>query len=144
VRLRATPQLAAGAHDPGFVRFRCAPASAVEVVAPAFTRRPSEPSVNDGPSDGPRLTRSPLEEMLTDAARGNTARFAHRDQVEDAWRIVSPLLEDESPVFPYEPRSWGPVAVNRATVPAGGWVNPMHRSRATDTTLSQSAQPARR
>jgi glucose-6-phosphate 1-dehydrogenase len=50
--------------------------------------------------------------------------FAREDYVEEAWRIVDPALKANTPVYPYEPKSWGPVEVERVT-PAGGWRNPV-------------------
>ena len=37
-----------------------------------------------------------------------TFRFAREDYVEEAWRIVDPVLKVETPLFPYEPGTWGP------------------------------------
>jgi len=62
------------------------------------------------------------EELLTDAIRGVTMRFARQDYVEEAWRIVDPVLDDATPVFEYEPGSWGPAEASRVA-PAGGWVD---------------------
>lgn len=144
VRFRPAPGAAGGrVSDAGFVRFRFLPAASIEVVTPALTRRPSEPTVEYGAADRPRNSRSLLEDLFTDAIRGKTARFAARGHIEDAWRIVSPLLDDESPVYAYESGSWGPAPVNRAIVPAGGWVNPLSPVHAADRTLSRSAQAAR-
>jgi glucose-6-phosphate 1-dehydrogenase len=126
-------------HEGGYIRFRCAPAVATEVVAPTFTRRSNRTS-EYGAGDRPRAGRSMIEDLFTDAIRGNTARFAPRDHVEDAWRIVSPLLDDESPVHLYDAATWGPVT--RASVPAGGWLNPACGPR-IDSTLFRSAQAAR-
>jgi glucose-6-phosphate 1-dehydrogenase len=39
--------------------------------------------------------------------RGNSARFARQDYVEQAWRIVDPILDDVAPVYEYEPGTWG-------------------------------------
>jgi glucose-6-phosphate 1-dehydrogenase len=63
------------------------------------------------------------EELLTDAARGVPLRFARQDYVEEAWRIVDPVLDDATPVFGYEPGSWGPSQANHVA-PSGGWINP--------------------
>src|SRR5438309_8715680 len=46
------------------------------------------------------------EELLYDAMRGNSARFARQDYVEQAWRIVDPILGDEARVYDYEPGRW--------------------------------------
>jgi glucose-6-phosphate 1-dehydrogenase len=52
------------------------------------------------------------EELLFDAMRGNSVRFARQDYVEQAWRIVDPVLDDASPIYTYEPGGWGPVEAN--------------------------------
>jgi glucose-6-phosphate 1-dehydrogenase len=49
------------------------------------------------------------ERLLLDVMRGDQTLFARRDLVEQAWRIVTPLLEQgEGPVESYEPGSAGP------------------------------------
>jgi len=63
------------------------------------------------------------ERVLGDAMAGDATLFAREDYVEEAWRIVDPLLKQATPVYPYEPHSWGPSEVDRVT-PAGGWLNP--------------------
>jgi glucose-6-phosphate 1-dehydrogenase len=48
-------------------------------------------------------------ELLGDALAGNSSRFARQDYVEEAWRIVDPvLLDDATPVHLYSPGTWGP------------------------------------
>ena len=64
------------------------------------------------------------ERVLGDAMAGDTTLFAREDYVEEAWRIVDPLFKKASPVYAYEPNSWGPNEVERVT-PAGGWQNPV-------------------
>jgi len=54
---------------------------------------------------------------------GDAALFAREDYVEEAWRIVDPVLRKNTPVYPYAPDSWGPKEVERVT-PPGGWSNP--------------------
>ena len=63
----------------------------------------------------------PYAELLSDAMRGETFRFARQDYVEEAWRIVDPVLEDGPPII-YEQGSWGPPEAD-ALVP-GGWAQP--------------------
>jgi len=48
------------------------------------------------------------EQLLGDALRGETFRFAREDYVEEAWRIVDPVLKSETAPFPYDPGTWGP------------------------------------
>ncbi len=64
------------------------------------------------------------ERVLTDAMAGDATLFARQDYVEEAWRIVDPALKAETPVFPYEPHTWGPKEVERVT-PPGGWHDPV-------------------
>ena len=38
--------------------------------------------------------------------------WAAKCAVEEAWRVVQPLLSDRPPVIAYEPGSWGPAAAS--------------------------------
>jgi glucose-6-phosphate 1-dehydrogenase len=49
--------------------------------------------------------------------------FAREDYVEEAWRIVDPVLKAETPIHEYEPNTWGPAEVDRV-MPPGSWSNP--------------------
>jgi glucose-6-phosphate 1-dehydrogenase len=68
------------------------------------------------------------EHLLWDALEGDTIDFIRGDHIEEAWRIVEPLLWDgESPSAPplhiYEPGSWGPQAADAFLAQDGrGWV----------------------
>src|SRR5262249_33118031 len=64
------------------------------------------------------------ERVLTDAMAGDATLFAREDYVEEAWRIVDPVLKLGTPVYEYDPKTWGPVEVERVT-PPGGWHNPV-------------------
>jgi glucose-6-phosphate 1-dehydrogenase len=75
-------------------------------------------------------SRSPLvgqidayERVLGAAMDGDATLFAREDYVEEAWRIVDPVLKAATPIYEYEPNTWGPNEVARVT-PAGGWSNP--------------------
>jgi glucose-6-phosphate 1-dehydrogenase len=63
------------------------------------------------------------ERVLGDAMAGDATLFARQDYVEEAWRIVDPALQAGTPVFDYEPGTWGPKEVEQVT-PPGGWQNP--------------------
>ncbi|HXC35827.1 MAG TPA: glucose-6-phosphate dehydrogenase [Candidatus Acidoferrales bacterium] len=67
------------------------------------------------------------ERVLTDAMAGDATLFAREDYVEEAWRIVDPVLKSGTPVHEYEPGTWGPAAVAgvEAVKPPGGWRNPV-------------------
>ena len=64
------------------------------------------------------------ERVLGDAMAGDATLFAREDYVEEAWRIVDPALKAGTPVFTYEPGTWGPAEVERVT-PPDGWLNPV-------------------
>jgi glucose-6-phosphate 1-dehydrogenase len=64
------------------------------------------------------------ERVLGDAMAGDSTLFAREDYVEEAWRIVDPVLKAGTPVFEYEPKTWGPAEVEKVT-PPGGWANPV-------------------
>jgi glucose-6-phosphate 1-dehydrogenase len=64
------------------------------------------------------------ERVLTDAMGADTSLFAREDYVEEAWRIVDPALKDKTPVFEYEPGTWGPKEAAQVA-PPGGWINPV-------------------
>jgi len=53
------------------------------------------------------------ERLLTDAIQGDASLFARSDEIEQAWNLVDPVLEQwDSPQAPaleeYDPGSWGP------------------------------------
>ena len=63
------------------------------------------------------------ERVLGAAMEGDATLFAREDYVEEAWRVVDPVLKMGTPVYEYETNTWGPREVVRVT-PAGGWSNP--------------------
>jgi glucose-6-phosphate 1-dehydrogenase len=65
------------------------------------------------------------ERLLGDAMAGDASLFAREDYVEEAWRIVDPVLKTGTPVHEYEPGSWGPGEVDQKVSPPGGWRNPV-------------------
>ena len=65
------------------------------------------------------------ERVLGDAMAGDRTLFAREDYVEEAWRIVDPALQADTPVHEYEPGSWGPAEVDAQLSPPGGWQNPV-------------------
>jgi glucose-6-phosphate 1-dehydrogenase len=64
------------------------------------------------------------ERVLGDALAGDATLFARQDYVEEAWRIVDPVLKADTPVYPYEPGTWGPSEVDTLVAPPVGWHNP--------------------
>jgi glucose-6-phosphate 1-dehydrogenase len=64
------------------------------------------------------------ERLLGDALKGDATLFAREDYVEEAWRIVDPVLKESTPVFEYKPGTWGPMEADQRVSPSGGWHNP--------------------
>src|SRR5499427_1430672 len=63
------------------------------------------------------------ERVLGAAMEGDATLFAREDYVEEAWRIVEPVLKKSTPVHPYAPGTWGPKEA-AGVAPTGGWSNP--------------------
>jgi glucose-6-phosphate 1-dehydrogenase len=71
------------------------------------------------------------ERVLGDAMVGDASIFARQDYVEEAWRVVDPILKLATPAYEYEPGTWGPKEVEARITPPGGWANPVIASPAT-------------
>jgi len=63
------------------------------------------------------------ERLLGAAMTGESTLFAREDYVEEAWRIVDPVVKTLTPIYQYAPKTWGPDEVTRVA-PTGGWHNP--------------------
>ena len=64
------------------------------------------------------------ERLLGDAMAGDATLFAREDYVEEAWRIVDPAVKAGTPVYAYDPATWGPGEAGGSVAPPGGWRNP--------------------
>src|SRR5215467_6880714 len=53
------------------------------------------------------------ERVLGAAMSGDSTLFAREDYVEEAWRIVEPVLKKNTPIHQYVPNTWGPAEVPR-------------------------------
>ena len=66
---------------------------------------------------------APYERLLGDAMQGDQHLFAREDSVEAAWSVVDPILGNVTPVYEYEPNTWGPPEAERIK-PPDGWFDP--------------------
>ncbi len=66
----------------------------------------------------------PYQRLLGDAMRGINELFARQDLVEAQWRIVEPILGNVTPVYVYEPGTWGPEEAQQLIGAEGPWVAP--------------------
>ena len=67
---------------------------------------------------------TPYEVLLHAAMVGQTVRFTRQDGVEEAWRIMQPLIDAPPPVHTYAPGSWGPQAAAALVAGHGRWRDP--------------------
>jgi glucose-6-phosphate 1-dehydrogenase len=67
---------------------------------------------------------APYEVLLHAAMVGDSKRFTRQDGVEEAWRIMQPLLDHPSPIQPYAPGTWGPEACVDLVAGHGQWHDP--------------------
>ncbi len=108
VRMRISPDIAIGLG--------------IRVKAPGeqMVGTDVELTVTERPSDD----MPPYERLFLEAMNGRTELFARQDGVEAAWRVVDGVLGDITPVFSYEPGSWGPQEVNQLIAVDGPWLDP--------------------
>jgi len=66
----------------------------------------------------------PYERLLGDAIDGDSALFTRDDCVEEAWRVLDPIIGDKVPVHKYKPGTWGPKQADALIAEAGGWNDP--------------------
>lgn len=69
----------------------------------------------------------PYQRLLGDAMRGMGELFARQDLVEAQWRAVEPILGNVTPLYPYEPGTWGPDEAQQFIANDGPWINPQAR-----------------
>ncbi len=114
---------------PNYLRFRLSPNVVISLGARA--KVPGEGMVGEDVElvarhhPGDEMT--PYERLLGDAMRGDPTLFAREDAVEAAWRVVDPVLNGVTPVYPYDPDTWGPAEADRIIAADGGWHNPRVR-----------------
>ena len=131
VELRRPPQAIfedVQPSHPNHLRFRISPM--VETAIAARAKLPGEAMVGGAVEllatqhSGDEM--APYERLLSDALRGDPMLFAREDAVEAAWRIVDPIMDDVTPLYPYEPGTWGPAEANALIADAGdgGWHDP--------------------
>jgi glucose-6-phosphate 1-dehydrogenase len=128
VRLRRPPPLFAGVSTPpNYVRLRFSPEATIAfgtaVLGPQeeLAGEAVELLASHHPRPGEMEA---YERVLGEAMAGDATLFAREDYVEEAWRIVDPVLKMVTPVHEYEPITWGPSDADNHLSPAAGWRNP--------------------
>ena len=62
-----------------------------------------------------QIRKMPMKQYLQMPWQGDATVFARQDYVEEAWRIVDPYLSSDTPVYEYDPQTWGPAEVAQTT-----------------------------
>ncbi|HMJ16719.1 MAG TPA: glucose-6-phosphate dehydrogenase [Polyangiaceae bacterium] len=134
VEFKKAPQVVFKEAVPGignYVRFRLSPQVIIALGARAkqhgekMIGRPLELSVVEEAEQGKDGRMEAYERLLGDAMMGDTTLFARQDVVEAAWAIVDPVIHGPSPMYEYEPGSWGPSEADRLVADVGGWNTPV-------------------
>jgi glucose-6-phosphate 1-dehydrogenase len=128
VKLRQPPRLYADfTPPPNYFRFRVTPKLVIAVGA--FVKVPEQERsgipvelVVTERTDPNEV--SAYEALISDAIDRDPTRFAREDYVDEAWRIVDPILGDRTPLQMYEPGTWGPAEADALIGSDGPWFNP--------------------
>jgi glucose-6-phosphate 1-dehydrogenase len=126
-RFRKPPTTLPDDPLPNYLRFRISPemtialGATVMAAGEAMKREQVEMVASHHPPGGEA---DAYELVLADAMAGETILFARQDYVEEAWRIVDPVLKAATPLHEYAIGTWGPSEVDEIVRPSGGWRNP--------------------
>jgi len=113
-------------HQSNYFRFRLNPevvislGARVKMPGARMVGENEELFVQRNPAD----EMTPYERLFSDAIRGDASLFTRYDCVEEAWRVIDPILGHASPVIEYEPGTWGPTEADSLIAPHGRWHNP--------------------
>jgi glucose-6-phosphate 1-dehydrogenase len=133
VELKPPPQVVFVEPTPSmgnYVRFRLSPQVVIALGArgkrpgEGMMGQPTELSVVEQPAQGNDGRMDAYERLLGDAMDGDATLFARQDVVEAAWAIVDPVIHGPSPMYEYEPGTWGPPQADRLVADIGGWNTP--------------------
>ncbi len=131
------PVYEASPSPPNFLRFRISPDIAiglgVRVKSPGERMEGRPVELRVGRHEDPNAMDA-YERLLSEAMQGDATDFAREDYVEEAWRIVDPVLGNVTPVIEYEPGAWGPREATRQFAPPGGWQDPVLGTESSQST----------
>jgi glucose-6-phosphate 1-dehydrogenase len=118
--------------EPNYVRYRLS--GEVVVAIGIRSKTPGEGMVGSEvelvAQHYPHTEMEPYERLLMEAGRGESAYFARQDAVEEAWRVVDPVLGDVTPVHEYDPGTWGPKEADELFKDDGCWHKPCQQAAA--------------
>jgi glucose-6-phosphate 1-dehydrogenase len=108
------------------LRFRINPAARVSITVSGkkpgagWQPQPETLTFAEQPSSDMR----PYDRLIGAALAGDRGLFARQDTVEEAWRVVDPVLGDVVPVHSYAKDSWGPKEADALLTNGDTWDDP--------------------
>ena len=129
VAFKRPPRETFGEIVPAFsnhLRFRLSPdvqiGLGLRVKVPGERRVGEDVELVAAQSEGDAM--APYERLLGDALRGDASLFASEATVGAQWRIVEPILGNDTPLYFYDQESWGPAEADQVIARDGIWYNP--------------------
>ena len=111
---------------PNYLRFRLSPD--VVIALGARTKMPGEEMLGEQTElkvlhqSGDEM--GAYERLIGDAMIGDSTLFARQDSAEAQWRIVDPILGNDTPLHDYDSGSMGPEKAAEIAKNVGGWYEP--------------------
>jgi len=110
----------------GHLRFRIQPN--VEIGLGVRVKVPGEKMIGDDVelilTRQPGADMPPYQRLLGDAMDGISELFTRQDIIDAQWRVVDAVLDDATPLYTYEPGTWGPSEVEKLMAEDGPWRDP--------------------
>lgn len=134
-----------GRPEPNLIRLPLQPRAGLDLdllakaPGPADATTPVRASLDFARVLGP--VQGAYERVLADALAGDPRCFARQDTVEQAWRIVDPLLDRGDEPIGYAAGSWGPAEADRLAGP-DGWHRLVQAADRVEETRPHRPAPA--
>jgi glucose-6-phosphate 1-dehydrogenase len=129
VQFKKPPREAFGEIDAvgcGHMRFRIQPD--VTIALGTRVKTPGDRMMGDDVelvlTRQPGVDEPPYQRLLGDAMQGISDLFTREDIVDAEWRIVNNILGNVTPLYRYEPGTWGPDEAAKLVGADGPWLNP--------------------
>ena len=122
-------------NRPNYFRFRLGPnvviALGTRAKAPGEFMSGEEIELNVLHQSGAEM--DAYERLIGDAMKGDLTLFSRQDSAEAQWRIVDSILGFDTPLYEYDPGTWGPRQSDTIAKELGGWHNPLAASGSNGT-----------